>query len=151
MQQRFAKVRPEPYRILLSVEEYLHECGIEETILHLVKCGHRRSTAARLYRHAIEGPVCDWESEQRLHSLDAWRECPWFSDRERAALTWTEVVTLLTDGFVPDSVYEEVRRHFSENEMRNLTLAVAMINLWNRLNLAARTVPGSYNPPGLKK
>jgi alkylhydroperoxidase family enzyme len=84
------------------------------------------------------------ESEQRLYSLDAWRESPFYTDRERAALNWTEAVTLLTDGHVPDEVYEEVRSHFSEKELPDLTLAVATINAWNRLNIASRNVPGEY-------
>ncbi|HEY6465983.1 MAG TPA: carboxymuconolactone decarboxylase family protein [Candidatus Acidoferrales bacterium] len=148
MEQRYAKIAPEPFKILLSVEKYLHECGIEESILHLVKL---RASQINRCAHCIEmhwkDLVSIGESEQRVYSLDAWRECPWFNDRERAALAWTESVTLLTDGFVADSVYDEVRQHFSEDEMGNLALVVAMINSWNRLNVAARTVPGSYGPP----
>ena len=84
--------------------------------------------------------------EQRLYSLDAWRECPYYTDRERAALAWTEAVTLVADGRVPDSVYEEVRPHFTDKELADLTLAVAAVNAWNRLNIAARTEPGTYQP-----
>jgi alkylhydroperoxidase family enzyme len=83
------------------------------------------------------------ETEQRLYSLDAWRECSYYSDRERAALTWTEAVTLISDGQVPDVIYEEVRQHFSEKELSDLTLAVATINAWNRLSISARLVPGT--------
>lgn len=87
--------------------------------------------------------------------MDAWRECPFYTDRERAALNWTEAVTLLTNGHVPDEVYEEVRPYFSEKELSDLTLAVVNINAWNRLNISARTVPGDYravNPhPGEKR
>ena len=86
-------------------------------------------------------------AEQRLYSLDAWRECPYYTDRERAALAWTEAVTLIADGHVPDAVYEEVRPHFSEKELSDLTLAVATINAWNRLSIAARLVPAGTNPP----
>ena len=86
------------------------------------------------------------ESEQRLYSLDAWAECPYYNDRERAALAWTEAVTLVADGHVPDAVYEQVRPFFSEKELGDLTLAVATINVWNRLNIAARTEPGTYQP-----
>ncbi|HKV48989.1 MAG TPA: carboxymuconolactone decarboxylase family protein [Candidatus Acidoferrales bacterium] len=148
MRQRFAKIAPEPYKIMLSLEKYLHECGLEQSLLHLIKL---RASQINGCAHCIDMHWKDLraigESEQRLYSLDAWRECPWYSDRERAALTWTEAVTLVTDGFVPDSVYEDVRPHFSEEELRNLTLAIATINSWNRLNVAARTVPGSYRVP----
>jgi len=84
------------------------------------------------------------EKEQRLYSLDAWRECPYYTDRERAALAWTEALTLITVGHVPDTVYDEVRRHFSEKELCDPTLAVAAINTWNRLSISARLVPGGY-------
>jgi alkylhydroperoxidase family enzyme len=86
------------------------------------------------------------ENEQRLYSLDAWRECPFYSDRERAALEWTEAVTLISDDHVPDEVYEKVRLHFSEKELSDLTLAVATINGWNRLLISSRAVPGEYQP-----
>ena len=86
------------------------------------------------------------ESDQRLYSLDAWRETPFYTDRERAALAWAEAVTLITDGHVPDEVYEEARRHFSEKELVDLTLGVVAINGWNRLSIAFRTVPGIYQP-----
>jgi AhpD family alkylhydroperoxidase len=84
------------------------------------------------------------ESEQRLCSLDAWRECPHYSERERAVLAWTEAVTLIADGRAADSVYDEVRPHLSERELADLTFAVAAINAWNRLSIAARIVPGGY-------
>ena len=86
------------------------------------------------------------ETEQRLYSLDAWRECPYYTDRERAALWWVEAVTSITDGQVPDAVHEQVRPHFSEKELADLTLAVATINAWNRLSISARLVPGGYQP-----
>jgi alkylhydroperoxidase family enzyme len=81
-----------------------------------------------------------------LYSLDAWQECPYYTDRERAALAWTEAVTLITNGHVPDTLYESVRAHFSEKELADLTLAVATINAWNRLAIAGRSVPGTYQP-----
>jgi alkylhydroperoxidase family enzyme len=86
------------------------------------------------------------EAEQRLYGLDAWQESPYYSDRERAALAWTESVTNVREGHVPDEVYEQVRKFFSEKELADLTLAVVTINGWNRLNIAARTVPGTYQP-----
>ena len=84
------------------------------------------------------------EGEQRLYSLDAWRECPYYSDRERAALTWTEAVTRVTDGHISDEIHEQVQPFFSEKELSDLTLAVAAINAWNRSSIAGRLVPGGY-------
>jgi len=78
--------------------------------------------------------------------LDAWRECPYYTERERAALAWTEAVTLITVGHVPDTTYEEAQANFSEKELADLTLAVTAINAWNRLSIASRTVPGAYRP-----
>jgi alkylhydroperoxidase family enzyme len=86
------------------------------------------------------------ETEQRLYVLEAWRESPFYSERERAALAWAEAVTILKDKEVPDDVYEQARAQFSEEELVNLTLAVVAINCWNRFNIAFRTVPGSYQP-----
>lgn len=86
------------------------------------------------------------ESEQRLYGLDAWEESPYYSGRERAALAWTEAVTKIRDGHVSEEAHEMAREFFSEKELADLTLAVAAINAWNRLNIAARTVPGTYRP-----
>jgi alkylhydroperoxidase family enzyme len=86
------------------------------------------------------------ETEQRLYTLDAWGETPFFTDRERAALAWTEAVTLVSRTHVPDDVYEETKKHFSEKEIVDLTLAVGMINLWNRLAISTRALPGRYKP-----
>ena len=80
------------------------------------------------------------------YSLPAWRECPYYTDRERAALAWTEAVTLIASDHVPDAVYREVQPHFSENELADVTFAVAAINAWNRLSIAGRLVPGTYQP-----
>src|SRR5690606_21285768 len=84
------------------------------------------------------------ETEQRLYSLNAWREAPFYTDRERAALEWTEAVTLVSETHVPDELYERVRAHFSEEEMVKLTMAVVTINAWNRIAISFRAVPGTY-------
>jgi AhpD family alkylhydroperoxidase len=84
------------------------------------------------------------ETELRLYTLDAWREAPFYTDRERAALAWAEAVTKLTNGNVPDEVYETARKQFSEEEMIDLTLAVTMINTYNRINIAFRPPVGTY-------
>lgn len=86
------------------------------------------------------------ESEQRLYGLDAWKESPYYTDRERAALAWTEALTNIHEGHVADEVYERVRPHFTEKELADLSLAITSINSWNRLNIAVRTVPGTYQP-----
>ena len=86
------------------------------------------------------------ESEQRLYGLTAWKETPYYSERERAALLWTDAVTLVSETHVPDEVYEEVRAHFNEQELIDLTLAVIAINSWNRLAISTRAIPGSYQP-----
>jgi alkylhydroperoxidase family enzyme len=90
------------------------------------------------------------ETEQRLYSLDAWRECPYYTEREVAALAWAESVTLVRDGHVPNTVYETARQQFNDKDLADLTLAVTMIT-WNRLNIAARTDPGSYRPGALRE
>jgi alkylhydroperoxidase family enzyme len=86
------------------------------------------------------------ETEQRIYVLDAWREAPFYSERERAALAWAEAVTLVTDGHVPDDVFEQARKQFTETELVNLTLAVTTINAWNRLSIAFRAEVGTYQP-----
>jgi AhpD family alkylhydroperoxidase len=126
---------------------YLNQSGLEKQLLHLIKL---RASQINGCAYCIDMHWKDaralGESEQRLYSLDAWRENQIYTDRERAALAWTEAVTLIADGHVPNSVYEEVRPHFTEKELADLTLAVASINAWNRLAIASRTVPGNYKP-----
>lgn len=126
---------------------FVRRCGLEHTLLELVKL---RASQINGCAHCIDMHTkelrADGESEQRLYLLNAWRESPFYSDRERAALAWTEVLTLLTDGHVPDGVYDIARTQFSEEELVNLTMAVVAINGANRLNIAFRTVPGSYRP-----
>ena len=142
-----ANVSPEAIKTVLGLEKYLRGCGLEERLLDLVKlrASQINGCAYCLDMHWKDLRAAG-ESEQRLYSLDAWAECPYYTDKERAALAWTEPVTLVADGHVPDAVYEQVRPFFSEKELGDLTLAVATINVWNRLNIAARTEPGTYQP-----
>src|SRR2546426_10211298 len=139
---------PGAYKAMLALEKYLHECGMEESLIHLIKL---RASQINGCAYCLDMHWKDLraigETEQRLYSLDAWRECPYYTDRERAALSWTDAVTLVTNGHVSDEVYAEVRPHFSDKELSDLTLAVATINAWNRLAISARTVPGAYEPP----
>ena len=150
MEPRFnyPKAAPGGFKAMLALEHYLHECGLEPTLVHLVKL---RASQLNGCAYCIDMHWKDLramnESEQRLYSLDAWRECPFYSDRERAALAWTEALTLITQGHVPDEVHEQVRPHFSEKELSDLSLVIATVNAWNRLAISARTEPGTYQPP----
>lgn len=149
MKSRFnvASLSPEGYQALTAVETYLASCGLEKNLLHLIKL---RSSQINGCAFCIDMHWKDLraagEEEQRLYGLDAWRESPYYTERERAALEWTEALTLVTQGHVPDEVYEAVRPHFSEKELADLTIAVGMINSWNRLAISSRTVPGTYRP-----
>jgi AhpD family alkylhydroperoxidase len=141
----YAKAAPGIYDAMDGLDRYLESCGLEKPLLLLVqfRASQINGCAYCLDMHSKDLRAIG-ESEQRLYSLEAWRECPYYSDRERAALAWTEAVTVLDDGHVSDAVYEEVRPHLSEKDLSNLTLAVAAINAWNRLSIAARLVPGAY-------
>lgn len=149
MQARFniASAAPGAREAMLGVEKYLHECGLAAPLIHLIKL---RASQINRCAYCLDMHWKDLralgETEQRLYSLDAWRECPWYSDRERAALAWTEALTLVAEGQVPDEVYAFVRPHFNDKELSDLSLAIATINVWNRLSIAARTPPGTYQP-----
>ena len=148
MEARFdyAKAAPGVYRALAGVEQYLHTCGLDENLLQLVRlrASQINGCAFCIDMHWKELRALG-ETEQRLYGLDAWRESPYYSEQERAALAWTEAVTLVATTHVPDSVYEEVRPHFNFTELTNLTLAIAAINAWNRLAIATRAEPGRYH------
>jgi AhpD family alkylhydroperoxidase len=132
---------------MLVLERYLDQSGLEKPLLDLIRlrasqingCAYCLDMHWKDLRAAGEG-------EQRLYGLDAWEESPYYSERERAALAWTEAITNVRGHHVPDEMYERVRAHFTEKEIADLTFAVTTINAWNRLNIAARTVPGTYQP-----
>jgi AhpD family alkylhydroperoxidase len=153
MEARFnlMKAAPGAYAAMLGLEKYLHECGLEQPLLHLIKlrASQINGCAYCLDMH-WKDLQASGETEQRMYSLDAWRECPYYTERERAALAWTEALTLITQGHAPDAVYEEVRAQFSEKELCDLSLAVATINAWNRLAISSRTVPGGHQPQSAK-
>ncbi|ATB36840.1 4-carboxymuconolactone decarboxylase [Cystobacter fuscus] len=142
-----AAVAPGAYRAMLGLEKYLSECGLEEGLLHLIKlrASQLNGCAYCIDMHWKDARALG-ETEQRLYGLNAWEESPYYTERERAAFSWTESLTNLGEGHVPDSVYEAVKPHFSERELADLTLAVVTINAWNRLAIASRTVPGAYTP-----
>lgn len=141
----FRKASPEGNKVMSALHAFVRGCGLDHSLLELVKlrASQINGCAYCIDMHTKELRA-DGESEQRLYLLDAWRESPFYSARERAALAWTEAVTLVTEGHVPDDVYEEARAQFSEEELVNLTLALVAINGSNRLNIAFRTLPGSY-------
>jgi AhpD family alkylhydroperoxidase len=143
----YLKAAPGAHQAMRGLEKYLHECALEEKLIHLIKlrASQLNGCAYCLDMHWKDLRALG-EDEQRLYSLDAWRESPFYTERERAALEWTEALTLVTEGQVPDAVYEAVRGQFSEKELCDLSLAVATINAWNRLSIAARTPPGNYQP-----
>jgi AhpD family alkylhydroperoxidase len=148
----FYRLSPDGYKAMLGLEHYLSKSKVENKLLHLIKLrvSQMNGCAFCLDMHWKDLRV-EGETEQRMYSLDAWREAPYYTDRERAALAWAEAVTNITDGHAPDELFEEARQYFSEQELLDLTLAVATINSWNRISIAFRVVPGTYQPPQLQK
>ena len=147
MEQRiqYTKFSPEALKAMLAMESHLKGCGLEEGLLHMIKlrASQINGCAFCLDMHWKDARALG-ETEQRLYGLDAWRESPYYTPRERAALAWTEAVTLVAETHVPDDVYREARKEFSENELVDLTYAVMSINSWNRMAIAMRVVPGEY-------
>ena len=143
----YGKVTPGVYEAMNAPDQYLQACRLERTLILLVqlRVSQINGCAYCLDMHWKDLRAAG-ENEQRLYSLDAWRECPYYSDRERAALAWADAVTRVADGHVPDTVYDQARAQFSERELADLTLCVATINAWNRLSIAARLKPGTYQP-----
>lgn len=149
MQSRldYMKSAPDGFKAMSGLERYVRQSGLEPALLELVKirASQINSCAFCLDMHTKDARAAG-ESEQRLYTLSAWRETPFFNDREQAALAWTEAVTRVSETHVPDETYESVRQYFSEKELVDLTLAIVAINGWNRLAISFRTVPGSYQP-----
>jgi AhpD family alkylhydroperoxidase len=143
----YAKIAPEGFKAMTGLEQYARHSGLEPVLLELMKirASQINGCAFCLDMHSKDARVAG-ETEQRLYALSAWRETPFFSERERAALAWTETVTRISENHVSDEAYESVRQHFSEKELVDLTLAIVAINGWNRLAISFRTVPGSYQP-----
>jgi AhpD family alkylhydroperoxidase len=140
-------VAPGGFQAMLGLEKYLHSAGLETNLIHLIKL---RASQVNGCAYCIDMHWKDLraagETEQRLYGLDAWVEAPYYTDRERAALAWTEALTLITEGHASDAAYDAARAHFNEKELADLTLAIATINAWNRLAIAARSPAGSYKP-----
>ena len=130
---------PGAYQALRGVETYLRNCGLEYSLLGLVKmrASQINGCAYCLDMHSRDARRRG-ETEQRLYLLNAWRDSPLYSERERAALAWTECLTLVASAGAPDADYETLRRHFSSAEIVNLSTAIGMINCWNRLMISVR-------------
>ena len=143
----YAKAAPGAMRAMHGLETYLADCGLEPALRELVRlrASQINGCAYCVDMHSLDARA-GGETEQRLYALPVWRETPFFSERERAALLWTEKLTLLAVDHVPDAVYEQVRPHFTEAELANLTLLIATINSWNRFGVSFRYVPGHYTP-----
>lgn len=143
----YTEVAPKALKGMLELEKYVHESGIERTLYELVKT---RASQINVCAYCIDMHTKDareaGETEQRLYGLSAWRETPFYSERERAALEWTEAITLISENEVSDSLYEATHKYFNEEEMVVLTMAIIAINGWNRLAISFRTLPGSYKP-----
>src|SRR3954462_664993 len=142
------KISSEPVQAMLQMEKYLHHCSIETPLLHLIKlrASQINGCAYCLDMHSKD-LLAIGETPQRLVGLDAWREAPYYTDRERAALEWTEAITRISESHADDAVYERVKQRFSDKELADLTWAIATINVWNRMAIAFRSKPGMYQPP----
>ena len=135
----YQKASPEAARAVFGLEQFVRTCGIPKRLVHLIKlrASQINGCAYCVDMHVKEARK-DGETEQRLHLLSVWRESPLYSDEERAVLAWTEALTNLPDSKAPDSDFEPLRKFFSEKEITNLTVAIATINVWNRLAVGFR-------------
>jgi AhpD family alkylhydroperoxidase len=145
-------VTPGVIQAMFGLERQVRHAGFDQKLLDLVRmrASQINRCAYCLDMHSKDARA-NGETEQRLYGLEAWRETPYYSARERAALEWTEALTRVSERGVPDEVYERVRGQFSEDELVHLSLAIVAINGWNRLNIAARTVPGDYVAGSVEK
>lgn len=143
----YFRIAPDAMKGMLELEAYVANSGLEKTLFELVKtrASQINQCAYCLDMHTQDARSAG-ETEQRLYALSAWRETPFFTDRERAALEWTEALTSIAAQGVSDAIYDSVSIHFDEQEMVTLSMAIVAINGWNRLAIAFRTVPGSYKP-----
>ena len=141
----YAKTAAEAGAAMMGLEKYVHQAGLDRGLLELVRL---RASLINGCAYCVDMHTkvarSQGETEQRLYAISVWRETPFYTERERAALAWTEAVTLVSVDHVPDDVYNLARQHFTEKELVDLTLAIVTINSWNRLAIAFRTVPGTF-------
>jgi AhpD family alkylhydroperoxidase len=138
---------PAGVKALGGVYGHIMQSGLPKALVDLVylRVSQINGCAYCIDMHSKDARAAG-ETEQRLYLLDAWREAPFYTDRERAAFAWTEAVTKVTEGHVPDSVFKEVREQFNDKELADLTMAIAAINAWNRMAISFRALPGGYQP-----
>jgi AhpD family alkylhydroperoxidase len=143
----YAKASPDGYKAMAQMEAFVRHSGLDAKLLELVKIrtSQLNGCAFCLDMHTKDARA-KGETEQRIYLLNAWREAPFFTDKERAALAWTEAITNIQQGHAPDEVYEALSQQFTEQERVNLTLAITAINAWNRIAIGFRLVPGDYQP-----
>ena len=146
----YAAVAPDAFKAMLEIEKYVEGSGLERSLYELAKtrASQINGCAYCLDMHTKDARL-GGETEQRRYALSAWRETPFYSERERAALAWTEALTLISQNEVSDELYDSTRNHFSEKEIMALTMAIIAINGWNRLAISFRKPPGSYQPKDL--
>src|SRR3954463_12044409 len=143
----FVRVAPEAYRALNAMQQYVNATGLEPLLQELVKlrASYINGCAYCIDMHSKDARLLG-ETEQRIYAIPVWRETPFFTPRERAALAWTEAVTEISKGGVSDALYAEAREHFEERELVELTMSVIAINAWNRLAIPFHSPVGSYKP-----
>ncbi len=143
----YGDVEPDSLRVMLQLQSYVDRSGLDRSLLELIKirASQINSCAYCLDMHSQDARMAG-ETEQRIYGLNAWRESPFYSDAERAALELTEAVTLIATQRVSDNLYERVRIHFNASQFVQLIMAINVINNWNRLAIATGAVAGTYHP-----
>lgn len=143
----YSEVSPDALKAMLGLEKYVHQSDLESSLIELVKmrASQLNSCAYCIDMHSKDARKAG-ETEQRLYALSAWHETPFFTERERAALEWTEALTKLSSTHITDELYDSVKQHFTDEEMVVLTMAIVAINGWNRLGVGFRSVVGDYQP-----
>ncbi len=147
----YVKASPQAFKAMLGVEQHIH-ATVESPLIHLVKlrASQINGCAYCIDMHWKDARAAG-ESEQRLYALNAWRESPFYTEKERAALEWTESLTLVATTHAGDEAFEKVRAQFDDTQLANLTWAIAAINAWNRVGIGFRSTPGNYRPPTPRK
>ena len=148
----FQKISPGALKAMRALDAYIQQSHLEPSLLELVRvrASQINGCAYCIDMHTKDARAAG-ETEQRLYALNSWEGAPFYTDRERAALSWTESVTLVSSSHVPDETYKQVRRHFSEKDLVDLTMAVIAINGWNRLAISFRALAGAYQPAAARK
>jgi AhpD family alkylhydroperoxidase len=147
----YAKLAPGAIQAMYRLQKYIEDSGLEHSLIELVKirASQINGCAYCVDMHTLDARAMG-ESEQRIYLLNAWREAPFYSERERAALAWTEAVTLISESHSSDEDYAAARAEFSEQELVDLTMAIVAINGWNRIAISFRAQPGNYKPREIK-